>query len=66
MKPKQSAGIVLLVAAGVAGYWGYERSQSLAGKLGKLVEGAPSNEVIIAYGAAAVLAVVGLLLIKRR
>ena len=66
MKSKQLIGIVLLVAAGAVGWWGYTKSQSLGSQIGQAFNGTPPTEVLAAYGIAAVAALVGALFVARR
>lgn len=65
MKNKQIVGIVLLIAAAVAAYMGYSESQGLASSFSSAFNNKPSDNVVIQYVAAAVLAVIGIVLLKK-
>ena len=65
MNTTKIIAIVTLVLAGVAGYMGYSESQGLSSSLSSAFNGEPSDNVIIKYIAAGVLAVVGVVLLKK-
>lgn len=65
MKPTKIIAIALLIAAGVAGYMGFSESQGLGSSLSSAFNGQPSDTVLIKYGAAVVLTVLGVLALKR-
>jgi uncharacterized protein DUF3185 len=65
MKTTRILGIGLLLAAGAVGYMGYSESQGLGSALSSTFEGTPGDSVLIKYAAAAVLAGLGVFLIKK-
>lgn len=65
MKTTRMLGIGLLVVAGAVGYMGYSESQGLGSTLSSTFEGTPSDSVMIKYVAAAVIAGLGIFLIKK-
>ena len=65
MKNKQIVGIVLLIAAAVAAYMGYSESQGFASSFSSAFNNKPSDNVMIKYIATAVLAAVGIVLLKK-
>ena len=65
MKNKKILGIVALILAGVAGYMGYSESQGLSSSLSSAFNGQPSDNVMLKYVAAGVLAVAGVFLLKK-
>ncbi|MCK5881338.1 MAG: DUF3185 family protein [Sinobacterium sp.] len=65
MKNKQILGIVLLIVAAVVAYMGYSESQGLASSFSSAFNNQPSDNVVIKYIAAAVLAVAGIVVLKK-
>ena len=65
MKITKIIAIVALVLAGVAVYMGYSESQGVASSLSSTFNGQPSNNVMIKYVIAGVLAVIGVFLLKK-
>jgi len=65
MKNKQILGIITLVLAGVATYMGYSESQGLASSLSSAFNGQPSDNVMLKYVAAGLLAAAGVFLLKK-
>ena len=65
MGTKKIVGLVLLVLAGVAGYMGYSESQGVASALSSTFNGQPSDNVMIKYIVAGVLAVAGIFILKK-
>jgi len=65
MKTTQIAGIAIIVIAGFVAYMGYSESQGLSSSLSSAFKGQPSDNVMLKYGLAAVLGVVGVVLLKR-
>ena len=65
MKTTKIIAIISLVLAGVAGYMGYAESQGLGSSLSSAFNGQPSDNVMIKYAIAGVLAVVGIVLLKK-
>ncbi len=65
MKTTQIAGIVIIVIAGFVAYMGYAESQGLSSSLSSAFIGQPSDNVMLKYGTAAILGVVGFVLFKR-
>lgn len=66
MNPKKLVGLITIGAAVGVAYWGYERSQSLSGRLSSAIGGSLPNDVLIAYGVAGAMVVSGLWLLLRR
>ncbi len=65
MKRNRIIAIVLLLAAGALGYMGYSESQGIGSALSSTFEGNPSDSVMIKYALAAVLAVAGVVLLRK-
>ena len=65
MNTTKILGIVALVLAGVAGYMGYSESQGIGSSLSSAFNGQPSDNVMMKYIAAGVLAVAGVFLLKK-
>jgi len=65
MKITKIIAIVAFILAGVAGYMGYSESQGLGSSFSSAFNGQPSDNVIIKYVVAGVLAVIGLFLLKK-
>jgi len=65
MKNKQILGIIVLILAGVAAYMGYSESQGLSSSLSSAFNGQPSDNVMLKYVAAGVLAAAGVFLLKK-
>lgn len=66
MNPKKLIGMITLGAAAGVAFWGYERSQSVSGKLSSALGGSLPGDVLIAYLVAAAMAVSGLWLLLKR
>ena len=65
MKNRQILGVVALILAGVAAYMGYSESQGLSSSLSSAFNGQPSDNVMLKYVAAGLLAAAGLFLLKK-
>ncbi len=65
MKNKKILGIIALVLAGVAGYMGYSESQGLTSSLSSAFNGQPSDNAMLKYVAAGLLAAAGIFLLKK-
>lgn len=65
VKTKKILGLGLLLLACVVGYMGYSESQGIGSSLSSALNGSPSDNVMIKYIIAAVLAGVGVFLIKK-
>lgn len=59
MIAKLSGVVLLIVAAGLAWY-GHQASQALASQLSHVLNGGPSDRVLMFYGGAAICALAGL------
>ena len=59
-------GIVLLVAGLGLAYWGYQESGGLGSQVNELMQGSPSDNVMIKYIAGAVCAAAGVFLVMRK
>ncbi len=65
MNNRKILGVIALILAGVAGYMGYSESQGLSSSLSSAFNGQPSDNVMLKYIAAVVLAAAGLFLLKK-
>ena len=65
MKRNKIIAIALLLAAGALGYMGYSESQGIGSALSSTFEGNPGDSVMIKYVLAGVLAVAGLVLLRK-
>jgi len=65
MSKNRIIGIAALVLALVAAYLGYNESQGLSSSFSSAVNGSPSDNVLMKYGIAFILGVIGLVLVKR-
>ena len=59
-------GIVLLVAGLALGYWGYQEAGGLGSQMNELVQGSPSDNVMLKYIGGAVCGVAGVLLLVKK
>lgn len=58
-------GVILLGTAVGLGYWGYQKSQSVANQLSSTLTGDMDTTVVVLYVAAFVCALAGLLSLKK-
>ncbi len=65
MKQTKIIGIAAIAIAAIVGYMGFAESQGLSSSLSSAFNGQPSDNVMLKYGLAAVLGVVGIVLLKR-
>ena len=66
MSTKKIIGVVLLIAAGVLFYMGYEVSQSVSGQFSKTFSGAESDDAMLRYIGGAVCAVLGFFFVAKK
>ena len=65
MNTTKIIGIIALILAGVVGYMGYSESQGVASSLSSAFNGEPSDNVMLKYITAGVLAIAGFFLLKK-